>query len=215
MGDRYHHGNLRNALIEKGLKILSRDGIAAFSLRRLSQELGVSHAAAYRHFSGKEDLLRAILDYSARLFREALAAAVRPPTGGREDLYRLGVAYVRFYLKHPEILSLFIILHTDRADTMDLLKSLQKMDLYAAEAGPDKDFQDMDKYPENSSFGIFRRVVAAAWDPVRFKGLTEREILLGYWAKVHGLATLLVTQKNFIEPEELDSTIERVLSAAF
>jgi hypothetical protein len=49
----------------------------------------------------------------------------------------------------------------------------------------------------------------------QFANLTEREILLGYWAKVHGIASILVTQKNFIPEDELDAAIERVVRTAF
>ena len=39
MSESYHHGNLRAELISAGITMLNRDGIASFSLRRLSQEL--------------------------------------------------------------------------------------------------------------------------------------------------------------------------------
>ena len=48
-----------------------------------------------------------------------------------------------------------------------------------------------------------------------FANLSEREIMLGYWAKVHGIATILATQKNFIPRSELDAAIDRVVRTAF
>lgn len=49
----YHHKDLRNALIETGIKIVSTEGINAFSLRKVAAVCGVSHAAPYSHFQNK------------------------------------------------------------------------------------------------------------------------------------------------------------------
>ena len=45
--------------------------------------------------------------------------------------------------------------------------------------------------------------------------LNEREILLGYWAKVHGLASLLISQKSFIPLESVQTSIERIVRTPF
>ena len=56
----YHHKNLRNALIEAGIELVSKEGINGFSLRKAAAACGVSHAAPYSHFQNKEDLLEAM-----------------------------------------------------------------------------------------------------------------------------------------------------------
>ena len=93
----YHHGNLENDLIEEGIKSLCKDGLGSFSIRDLSRKLGVSHAAAYRHFPSREDLLRAILVEVSRRFTTALVNAVPPELEGRAALLKLGVEYVKFF----------------------------------------------------------------------------------------------------------------------
>lgn len=215
MAETYHHGNLRNDLIDAGLSALCRDGIAAFSLRKLSQELGVSHAAAYRHFSSKEELLRAILAESSRRFREALAASVDPAIRGEEAMMRLGAAYVRFFIANPEILSLFSLLHSSQEFFSDLFAGLAERDPYTTEIGPHEGCGDIDSLPEDGAFGIFRKLAESTQENERYRHLSERELLLGYWAKVHGLATLLVTQPNFIPREEVDGTIDRLVRTPF
>lgn len=58
--DRYHHGDLRYALIEKGIEIINLEGESNFSLRKVATRCGVSNAAPYAHFKNKEELLDAM-----------------------------------------------------------------------------------------------------------------------------------------------------------
>ena len=60
MRSKFHHGDLRNALIQSGLQILAQESIQALSLRKVAKSAGVSEAAPYRHFKDKEALLAAI-----------------------------------------------------------------------------------------------------------------------------------------------------------
>jgi len=215
MTESYHHKNLRADLISSGLTMLNRDGIASFSLRKLSQELGVSHAAAYRHFSDKEDLLRAIFLESSRMFRDALAKSVRPDAAGEEALMQLGIGYVRFYLDNPEILGLFSLVPSEQNMLFSLFQGMDGDSADCRELGIHTDFPDIDSLPENSAFGLFRSIASAAGGQAPYNALSEREILLGFWSKVHGMAVLLVTQKNFIPAEEIDAVIDRVLRTPF
>jgi len=58
--DTYHHGNLREELMAMAIEKIRTGGIESLSLRALTRDLGVSHAAPLRHFSSKADLLRAL-----------------------------------------------------------------------------------------------------------------------------------------------------------
>src|SRR3989344_5606520 len=73
----YHHGDLRNALIDAGLTALEAQDASELSLRALARELGVSANAVYRHFADKEALLSALAAEGLRRFareqREARA----------------------------------------------------------------------------------------------------------------------------------------------
>lgn len=60
--DKYHHGDLRKALVEASLEIIGREGAEALSLRNAARTAGVSHAAPYAHFDDKEDLIAAVKD---------------------------------------------------------------------------------------------------------------------------------------------------------
>ncbi len=60
--DTYHHGNLRDELIDTAVDVIGREGVAALSLRALARDLGVSHSAPTRHFKNKAELLSAIME---------------------------------------------------------------------------------------------------------------------------------------------------------
>ena len=58
----YHHGNLRQSLLENSLQLLCNEGIEGLSLRRLAELTGVSRAAPYHHFKDKQALLAAVAE---------------------------------------------------------------------------------------------------------------------------------------------------------
>ena len=98
---RYHHGNLRAALIEAGLILIEEKGVRAFTLREIGTRAGVSRMAAYRHFADKADLLRAICEAGFARFGDALEEA-RQNAGEdfASQLGAMGLAYIRFAAEH-------------------------------------------------------------------------------------------------------------------
>jgi AcrR family transcriptional regulator len=91
----YHHGDLRAALIESGTKLLRERGAAALSLREVAKAAGVSHAAPYRHFEDKAQLLAAIAAAGFERLRAAMQkAAADHPEDPRSQLIAAGEAYV-------------------------------------------------------------------------------------------------------------------------
>jgi AcrR family transcriptional regulator len=97
--DRYHHGDLRRALILQALRTIEQDGAAALTLRGVGESLGVSRTALYRHFADKQALLQEVADEGFRLLATALREAWGP--GGRRGFDAMGVAYVAFAVAHP------------------------------------------------------------------------------------------------------------------
>ena len=82
----YHHKNLRNALIEAGIELVSKEGINGFSLRKAAAACGVSHAAPYSHFQNKEDLLEAMQLYITEKFSERLESSIQENHNSSEIL---------------------------------------------------------------------------------------------------------------------------------
>src|SRR5262245_40005842 len=63
---RYHHGDLRRALLEAALELIRAEGQAVLTLREVARRAGVTHAAPYRHFKNKEALLAAVAEEGFR-----------------------------------------------------------------------------------------------------------------------------------------------------
>jgi len=101
--DAYQHGELREALIQAGLKLLTEGGVAALGLRAAAQLAGVSHAAPYRHFRDKDALVDAIGERGFRMLtahmRDQIARVGAADTPAR--LRASGVGYVSFALQNP------------------------------------------------------------------------------------------------------------------
>ena len=105
-GRAYHHGDLRNALLDAARKILDEQTLADLSLRAVARRAGVSHAAPYRHFPNHEALLVELArEGFVELRAEITAAAVA--TGAESDrIAKIGAAYMRFVARRPEVVSL-------------------------------------------------------------------------------------------------------------
>src|SRR5258708_1624307 len=73
----YHHGDLRNALIQAGLELLAEGGAEALDLRKVARRAGVSHAAPYRHFADKQALIVAITEEGFHWLAERIQATLR------------------------------------------------------------------------------------------------------------------------------------------
>lgn len=214
MTENYHHGDLRNALINGGLRMLTRDGIASFSMRKLSNELGVSHAAAYRHFASKEDLLREILRESSKRFNDALFSAASDSVETREDLLRIGVAYVLFFVRNPEILTLMNLHPSAEAVLSNLFIKTPAADNNPI-ACTNHYWTDTNEAADSCSFTVLHHIAKVLKKYEPFKKLSDREIMLGFWGKMHGIASVLVTQKHLIPEDEIEKAVERVVRTPF
>lgn len=100
---RYHHGNLRQALIDAAVEMLEQG--ENFSLRGVARRAGVSQTAPYRHFSDRSKLESAVAAQGFRALGEELTAGEAAPTIP-EDLADFAVTYVRFAVERPRMFRL-------------------------------------------------------------------------------------------------------------
>ncbi len=105
--DRYHHGDLRRALVDAALEVVAERGTGALGLREVARRVGVSHAAPTHHFADKAALIAAV---GARAFGDlADAMNAAAAAAGNDAVARLkaaGVAYVRFAAERPALFRL-------------------------------------------------------------------------------------------------------------
>jgi AcrR family transcriptional regulator len=100
--DRYHHGNLRDALIDAALGLIAERGPAGFTFAEAARLVGVSPAAPYRHFRDREDLVAEVARRGFDLFETALQAGWnegRPAPLGA--MVNCGTAYLGFVRRYP------------------------------------------------------------------------------------------------------------------
>jgi AcrR family transcriptional regulator len=114
----YHHGDLANALIKEALRLIESDGPDAFSLREVARRVGVSPNAAYRHFSDRDALIRAIsergfatlLEHMRRSIADVKAST--PRLRAIRCLKATGRAYIEFALTNPALFRVTFGAHT-------------------------------------------------------------------------------------------------------
>jgi len=163
-GKKYHHGDLRDALIEAGMQLLESRKSEDLGLREVAREVGVSATAVYRHFPDKQALLRAIAARGFVMMGELQAQAARTATG-RAAFAAVGEAYVRFALHHPAVFRLMF------------------------SSAPPRDLFTMKEEELALPLRLLRAQVAATMPPRM--GEAEKKIAaIRAWALVHGLAVL-------------------------
>ena len=170
MSDNYHHGNLRQALIDAGVKIINEDGEDKLSLRKVAAACEVSHAAPYAHFKDKEELLAAIKSSVTERFMEELKNAEKNAQSAEQAILFMGQTYVSFFSHNP--------------DYFKFLFASQKL---VAHLKMDKEYPD--DYPP------FLLLKSTYKKYLKEKGINqdyrEQEAgLLKIWSAVHGLSAI-------------------------
>lgn len=158
----YHHGDLREAAIKAGLKLLESGTVDGVGLREVARAVGVSATALYRHFASKQQLLDAL---AARGLEQLAAAqmALRSDTDDPVTAFRdSGRAYVRFALDHP---ALFKLMFASAETTA-----------YSAEPG-------------NPALHLLRRDAAGLAEA---EEASRDVVAVRAWALAHGLAVLML-----------------------
>ena len=204
--DRYHHGDLRNALVEEATALAREGGPDAVVLREVARRVGVSAAAAYHHFASHEAIIQAVKDRALTILSGQMRAALAdvpadvpageggdPAASARVRLRTLGSAYLRFAVTEP---GLFRVAFGPRGPWPT-----------GADDRPDA---EADSDPFRVLSQVLDDLAAAGGLPV------ERRPGLEYvaWAGVHGVAVLYLDGPLArLGPAERDQMFTRVLDA--
>ena len=177
----YHHGALRDALVEAGLAILAEGGDpAALSLREAARRAGVSAMAPYRHFPDKEALLAAVAAVGFERLAGRLKAADAGASGS-DALVAQGQAYVGYALAEPALFRLMF-------------------GASLAKGGATKSREG------DTAFSVLAERVGTVTTAEK-----REIVALHCWAIVHGLASLALDGQIDRDPAALDRTVRGVL----
>ncbi len=99
----YHHGDLRNALLDAARAILEEESLGALSLRAVARRAGVSHAAPYRHFPNHEALLVELASEGFAELRNEIVEAAQAQGAHLDRITNVGAAYMRFVARRPAL----------------------------------------------------------------------------------------------------------------
>jgi AcrR family transcriptional regulator len=102
----YHHGDLRQALIDAALVLVTEEQNWSFSLREVARRAGVSHNAPYNHFPEKRDLLGAVAAVGFEMLRGRMLKAIAKIRAADRELTAVAQAYVGFAVENPALFRL-------------------------------------------------------------------------------------------------------------
>jgi AcrR family transcriptional regulator len=127
----YHHGNLREAILNESIIWIKKKGVESLSLREIAKKLGVTHSAPNRHFPKKETLLATLIETGFIQFRLALLEGKKDiDIHPKEAFIAMGVSYLRFANENPE---LYRLMFSNNVDDMSQYPTCEKAGLESFE----------------------------------------------------------------------------------
>jgi len=163
----YHHGDLRKALIEAGIELISKNGADQFSIRKISAMCNVSHTASYAHFKDIDALYGAMREHVTTLFMKTLQDTIAGHESNNGVIIKLGKAYITFFMENPNY---FQFLFYQAGVTINL------DDEFSCDYPPFALFRDI-SYQMLQNSGLPRNV--------------QKQLLISNWSLVHGIAALV------------------------
>jgi len=186
----YHHGNLREVLIQKAAQVIEEDGIGALSLRAVARRAGVSHGAPAHHFTDKAGLLTALATHGMeRLAKTLLEAAREAGDSGLERVRAIATAYVRFAAQNPAYFRI-----------VTRFELIRRHDAVFARA-------------YQATFDMVRDAVSAAQQEGWRTHMDPLALVITSWSAAHGLATLWLdgTLEDRVGPVDLEAVTDQVV----
>ncbi len=167
----YHHGALREALLQAAERVLEREGLAGLTLRAVAREAGVSHAAPTHHFGDLTGLVSELAAIGFRQFNAAMVSACDAATTPLERVLARPKAYVAYAQVHPGMYGLMF--RTERLD-------------YSRPA--------LHEAAEASFAGLANAIGAMRQEQISGDALTldQGAAIARAWSMVHGFTTLLL-----------------------
>lgn len=165
---KYHHGNLREALLSAALALLEKEGVEGLSLRTLAKATGVTQAAPYSHFRDKDELLAAVAETGFQRLAFKMAEEATGASSVQARIEKLVTAYITFALENK---ALFQVMFGRE------LSDLKKFPTLAMTAG--------------KSYSLISTALAQRTS----SDIDTRFLTVSVWSLCHGLTTLIIDDK--------------------
>jgi AcrR family transcriptional regulator len=127
-GGRYHHGDLRAALVDAAIELIAERGVRGFSLAEASRRVGVTIAAPYRHFADRDALLAAVAVRALEVFGAMVAAEASDTDAPAQRLAAMTRAYVRFAAEHRPLFETLFSAGLDKSRYPELKRAYERID---------------------------------------------------------------------------------------
>ena len=131
-GGRYHHGDLRPALVDAAIDVIAERGVRGFSLAEASRRLGVTTAAPYRHFADRDELLATVAVRALSVFAAMLADAADAAEAPAQRLAAMAGAYVRFAAQQRPLFDTIYNSGLDKSRYPELQRACEPVDTLLA-----------------------------------------------------------------------------------
>ena len=178
---RYHHGNLRRALLDAAERTVRDRGVQDLSLRELARDVGVSHGAPRRHFPDRQALLDALAQNGFERLRGELRAAVDGAGDDFEERLRAtGAAYIRFASEDPALLELMFA-GKHREDAVALQEAAER------------------------ALGVLLELIVQGQAEGQVEPGDPERVGFVLFATIQGIASLLAS--GMVSPEQLDELL--------
>ena len=177
----YHHGNLKEAIIEEALNLLNSNIKNDFSFRLISRNLGVVSSAPYNHFKDKSDLLKELIELGINKLLKNMEKEKNKSELPSEQLLLIAKSYLNFAIKNKALYNLMF-----GENNKDLLDLTYKVVLQ------------------------FEKIISEKFKAGKRVNLTVKGSSITAWSMMHGLAiTVNNSNVDFLE-EKWNMTLEEI-----
>ena len=188
----YHHGNLREELIEKGIEVINEEGEEKLSLRKVAKMCGVSNAAPYTYFKKKSDLLYAMSDYIWGILAIELDRTRKKYENQENLLVKLGKTYVMFFCENHRYYHFMIS------------RKNMKIDLFSK-------FSEIENNNEKA-FSILKIEAIKILEKMGVPNQAMQDKIIAMWALVQGLVTIMI-MNDITYSEIWEEKIEEIIKS--
>ena len=188
----YHHGNLREELIEKGIEVINEEGEEKLSLRKVAKMCGVSNAAPYTYFKKKSDLLYAMSDYIWGILAVELDRTRKKYENQEDLLVKLGKTYIMFFCENHRYYHFMIS------------RKNMKIDLFSK-------FSEIENNNEKA-FSILKIEAIKILEKMGVPNQAMQDKIIAMWALVQGLVTIMI-MNDITYSEIWEEKIEEIIKS--